>query len=168
MCEPRRMICLSVLSYFYLPYFVNTIQTSIHISVFVSQVRVKGVGAYNPGCKDAESAGTTHLAARASCWCVKGNGDSQAASFLGSSRLRILEMLKDLCEGGDDVLGELAPLSEPRAGAGLVLDTSGEPDTLSPSARLPTAEEGERLPRGEGDLLWAREGLPRVMTLATS
>lgn len=99
-----------------------------------------------------EGVGTTYLAARASCWWVKGNGDSQAASFLGSSRLRILEMLKDLCEGGDDVFGELAPLSDPRAGAGLVLETSGEPETLSPSPRLPTAD-GERLPKGEGDLL---------------
>lgn len=77
-------------------------------------------------------------------------------------------MLNDLCDGGDEVLGELAPLSEPRAGAGLVLDTSGEPGTLRPSPRLPTADAGERLPRGEGDLLWARAGLPRVMTLATS
>lgn len=108
------------------------------------------------------------LAARASCWCVKGNGDSQAASFFGSSRLRMLEILKDLCEGGDDVFGELAPLSEPRAGAGLVVETSGEPEILRPSPRLPTAEAGERLPKGEGDLLWAKAGLPRVMTLATS
>lgn len=62
-------------------------------------------------------------------------------------------MLNDLCEGGEEVFGELAPLSEPRAGAGLVLDTSGEPGILRPSPKLPTAEPGDRLPRGEGDLL---------------
>lgn len=99
---------------------------------------------------------------------MKGNGDSQAASFFGSSRLRILEILNDLCEGGEEVFGELAPLSEPRAGAGLVLETSGEPGILRPSPRLPTADAGERLPKGDGDLLWANAGLPRVMTLATS
>lgn len=65
----------------------------------------------------------------------------------------MLEILNDLCDGGDEVFGELAPLSEPRAGAGLVLETSGEPGILKLSPRLPTADVGERLPRGEGDLL---------------
>lgn len=111
--------------------------------------------------------GETYLAARASWWWLREKGESQVTSFLGSSRLRMLEMLKDLCEGGE-VLGELAPLSELLAGVGLVLETSGVAEDLRASPSPPRVEAGERLPRGEGDLLAATAGLLRVMTLATS
>ncbi|KAK7070334.1 hypothetical protein SK128_014472, partial [Halocaridina rubra] len=67
----------------------------------------------------------------------------------------MLEMLKDLCEGGDDVLGELAPLSELLAGGVvLVVDISGVRLFLRASP-IPPAVVGDLLPvpNGEGDLL---------------
>ena len=48
----------------------------------------------------------TDLAARASWVDVKPKGRSLTISFLGSSLLRILEILKDLFEGGEEVFGE--------------------------------------------------------------
>lgn len=114
----------------------------------------------------------TYLAARASCWWLKAKGGSLETSFLGSSRLRMLEMLKDLWEGGDDVLGELAPLSELLAG-GLALgaDISGVAAALRVSARTPTVVAGERRVSsggGEGVRLAGTEGLERLITLDTS
>lgn len=84
----------------------------------------------------------------------------------------MLEMLKDLCEGGDDVLGELAPLSELLAG-GLALgaDISGVAVALRVSAKTPTVVAGERRVSsgdGEGVRLVGTDGLERLITLDTS
>lgn len=125
----------------------------------------------------------SYLAARASCCGVKLKGDSSVTSFLGSSRLKILEMLNDLCDAGEEVLVELSPLSEPLAMFGLLPPPTPRPPpppTSSSSSGVPGAwcreppmpGTGERRGRGEGDLLLfipcRLVGLPLVITLVTS